>query len=112
MTNRIPALNLDTLAIASITYYITSTPTDDMRALFADPDNTDDYLADITLDELTENELIFDLFTIADPDTAAYDALDLTFRELIRDPELHSMITDAFANARKFIESLPIIPHP
>lgn len=106
MTNRsIPALTIDSLATATITYYITSASTDDLRAALAEYD--DDDLTDMTIDELNENEQLFDLFidsSIAYNDNDIDAITDFAFRD---DDDFRAMIARAYADARRFIDSLP-----
>jgi hypothetical protein len=98
MTKSIPTLTLDSLATATIAFYITAANDADLRDALANYD--DDYLATITIDELNENELIFDLFIDS---TIAYDDNDIdaiTDFPFYDDPDFHSMIARAYADAR------------
>jgi len=103
MTNTTPALTIDSLAAATIAFYILSSPIDHIRAAFAEYDDAS--LTDITLDELNENELLFDLFIDS---SIPYDANDI---DAITDfdfdtPEFRSMIQTAYANHRRMILDL------
>jgi len=99
MTKTTPALTIDSLATATIAFYITSDPNsadliDALRRM------TDDELADMTIDELDENELIFDLFIDS---SIPYDANDIdaiTNFDFHTD-DFHSMIRRAFSDARR-----------
>lgn len=107
MTNRIPALTIDSLATATIAYYITASNTDDLRAFLAD--TTDDDAASMTISELNENESIFDLFIDS---SIPYDDNDidaLTDANLHHTDEFFDMIATAYADARRFIAHLDAI---
>lgn len=97
MTNqRIPSLTLDSLAAATICFYILSSPRDDMRDAFARFD--DDELTDMTIDELNENELLFDIFINDDTNID-----DITNPEFHYTDEFHIIIRDAYAAHRKLL---------
>lgn len=90
-----PALTLDSLATATIAFYITSDPNspdliDALRKF------SNDELADMTIDEIAESELIFDIFI--DTDT---NIDDITNPEYHYMPEFRDMLITAFADARR-----------
>jgi hypothetical protein len=99
MTKTLPTLTLDSLATATICFYILSSPTNDMRAAFAEYD--DDTLTDITIDELNENELLFDIFIDADTNIDHITDAEFHYRD-----EFRAIIKNAYANHRKFLNSI------
>ena len=100
MTKSIPTLTLDSLAAATIAFYILSSPLDDMRAAFAEYDDAS--LTDITIDELNENELLFDIFINTDTNIDTITDPEFHYRD-----EFYAIILAAYAAHRKFIDSLP-----
>lgn len=97
-SNKIPALTIDSLATATITFYILNAATDDLADALARFD--DESLADMTIDELNENELIFDLFIDS---SISYDDNDI---DAITDFDFHTdefrdMIITAYRAARR-----------
>lgn len=78
------AFNADTLLAATIAFYILAANSNDLKSALAEFD--DSALADMTIDELNENELLFDLFI--DESTNLDD---------ITNPEFH--YTDSFRDA-------------
>lgn len=101
MTKSIPALTIDSLATATIAFYITTANRDDLRDALARFD--DDHLASMTIDELNENELLFDIFIDS---SISYDDNDIdaiTDFPFYDDPDFRSMITRAYADARRMI---------
>lgn len=100
MMNSLPAFTLDSLATATIAFYILSAPHADIRAAFAEYD--DDSLTDMTIDELNENELIFDIFIDANTNLD-----DITDPEFHYTDEFRIILKNAYANHRAFLDSLP-----
>lgn len=102
MTNSLPAFTLDSLATATIAFYILSAPLDDLRDAFAKYD--DDSLTDMTIDELNENELLFDIFI--DENTNIDDITDPEFHFT---DEFRIILKNAYATHRARLASLPSI---
>ena len=98
MTNKRPAFTLDSLATATITFYITTANNDNLSSALAEYDDAS--LADLTIAELDENSLIFDLFLDSSIPYENNDIDALTNAEFHYTNEFRDMIKTAYADAR------------